>query len=210
MSSPTESTSTTPSSWLLPTLLGLALFGGLIFIIGFAVPYLYFDPEVMERFGGRQGWIFSHVASGIVALLVGPFVLRMGFKRSSMKLHRKVGMVYLLSIAVSAISAFYLSITTLVNWVFGFGLFGLACAWTITTGLAFIAIRKRNFDQHKEWMIRSYVVTFGFVFFRALMGVLNAIDVGTLYERLSAASWFCWAFPLVITEAFIQGKKIFR
>ncbi len=59
-------------------------------------------------------------------------------------------------------------------------------------------------------MIRSYVVTFGFVFFRALMGVLNAIEVGTFYERLSAASWFYWAFPLIITEAFIQGKKIFQ
>lgn len=127
-----------------------------------------------------------------------------------MKIHRKLGMVYILSIAVSAIYAFYLSITTLVNWVFGFGLFGLACAWTITTGLAFIAIRKRNFEQHKEWMIRSYVVTFGFVFFRALMGILDAMEVGTLYERLSAASWFCWAVPLLIAEAFLQGRKIFR
>lgn len=42
------------------------------------------------------------------------------------------------------------------------------------------------------------------------MGILNAIEVGTLYERLSAASWFCWAFPLVVTEAFLQGKKIFK
>lgn len=155
MPSSTETTANNPSTWLLPTLLGLALIGGLVFIFGFALPYLYFDPAVMERFAGRQGWIFSHVASGMIALLVGPFVLRMGFKRTAMKIHRKLGMIYILSIAVSAVSAFYLSVTTLVNWVFGFGLFGLACAWTITTGLAFIAIRKRNFEQHKEWMIRS-------------------------------------------------------
>jgi len=115
ISSPTDSASTISSGWLLPTLLGLALIGGLVFIIGFVTPYLYFDPEVMERFGGRQGWIFSHVASGIVALLVGHFVLRMGFRRSSMKLYRKLGMVYLFSIAVSTVTAFYLSINTQVN-----------------------------------------------------------------------------------------------
>ena len=33
------------------------------------------------------------------------------------------------------------------------------------SGMALIAIRRRNFIQHKEWMIRSYVVTFAFVTF---------------------------------------------
>lgn len=92
--------------------------------------------------------------------------------------------------------------------MFGAGLFGLGCAWVVTTGLAFIAIKSRLIQQHMEWMIRSYVVTFGFVFFRILVGILTALEVGTLFERLTAASWFCWAFPLLITEAIIQGRKI--
>ena len=64
-------------------------------------------------------------------------------------------------------------------------------------------------DQHREWMIRSYVVTFAFVVFRALFLSLQAADVGTLQEQLAACSWFCWAVPLVITEAVLQGRKIF-
>ena len=58
-------------------------------------------------------------------------------------------------------------------------------------------------------MIRSYVVTFAFVVFRALFLSLQAAEVGTLQEQLAACSWFCWAAPLVITEAVLQGRKIF-
>ena len=60
-----------------------------------------------------------------------------------------------------------------------------------------------------EWMIRSYVVTFGFVFFRALVGVLNAMEVGTLYERLSAASWFCWALSVTLCGSHYSGEENF-
>jgi hypothetical protein len=58
-------------------------------------------------------------------------------------------------------------------------------------------------------MIRSYVVTFAFVTFRIFAGIAQAAGVGTLQEQLAAASWFCWAVPLLITEAVLQGKKIF-
>lgn len=78
----------------------------------------------------------------------------------------------------------------------------------MTTGLAFVAIKRQLYDQHKEWMIRSYVVTFAFVTFRALQATLSAANVGTLPEQLAVASWFCWAVPLLITEAILQGRKI--
>ena len=34
--------------------------------------------------------------------------------------------------------------------------------------------------------------------------------IGTLVERLNAASWFCWAFPLLVTEVILQGRKILK
>jgi uncharacterized membrane protein len=199
-----SSTSLLP--WLILLLIGVLLAIG--FFAMFAFPYLLLDSEVMARFEGRTAWIFTHVASGSIALFVGAPVLWMGAKRKSMSLHRKLGMVYLATVSISSITSFYLALTTEVNWVFGAGLFGLGCAWVITTGLGFIAIKRRLIQQHMEWMIRSYVVTFGFVFFRILVGILTALEVGTLFERLTAASWFCWAFPLLFTEAIIQGRKI--
>src|SRR5262249_144890 len=118
------------------------------------------------------------------------------------------GMVYIVAGFISSSAAIYLATHTDGGWMFGSGLFGLAVAWFVTTGFAYVAIRKFDIDQHKEWMIRSYVVMFAFVTFRALYASLQAAHVGTMQEQLGVSSWFCWAVPLLITEAVLQGRKV--
>jgi hypothetical protein len=201
---PTSST----SSWPTLTLLGFALLLGLAFATGFALPY-FVDGDELARYPDRQGWLFVHIAGGMIALLVGPGQLWLGQTRRRLAVHRKLGLIYMASIAVSVTAAFYLATHTDLGWVFGAGLIGLAIAWIITTGLAYAAIRRGLLQQHQEWMIRSYVVTFGFVFFRIFAGIMMATGIGSLQEQLTAASWFCWAAPLLVTEAILQGRKIF-
>lgn len=206
MSSVEQRNSTT--SWIVLGLLVISLLLAIGFFFGFALPYLLLDDEVLERFDGRQFWIITHVAMGSVALLIGPFQLWMGFTGNKKPIHRRLGMIYLISIGISSLCSFYLAATTQVTWILGAGLAGLGLAWVITGSLAYIAIRRRLYQQHMEWMIRSYVVTLGFVFFRIFVGITGAFDIGTLFERLSAASWFCWAIPLLVTEAILQWRKI--
>lgn len=196
------------SSWGTPALLGIALVIGLGFVAGFALPY-FTGGEELARYPDRRGWLFAHIGGGMIALLVGPGQLWLGQKRRRLNVHRKLGFVYMGSVAVSATAAFYLSTHTSLGWVFGAGLFGLAVAWVVTTGLAFVAVSRGLLAQHQEWMIRSYVVTFGFVFFRIFVGIAQGTGIGTLEEQLAAASWFCWAAPLLVTEAILQGRKIF-
>jgi uncharacterized membrane protein len=196
------------AEWRLPAVLGLAMLVGLGFVLGFALPYFVGGAE-LARYSGRQAWVLVHIGGGIVALLVGPGQLWLGQKRRRLEVHRNLGFVYMASVIVSATAAFYLATHTDLGWVFGAGLTGLAFAWIVTTGLAFAAIRRGLIAQHQEWMIRSYVVTFAFVFFRIFVGVSQAAGVGTLQETLTAASWLCWAVPLVVTEAILQGRKIF-
>jgi hypothetical protein len=52
--------------------------------------------------------------------------------------------------------------------------------WVTTTTRAYLAIRRSLIDQHKEWMIRNYVVTFAFVTFRVIQPSLQVAHVGTL------------------------------
>jgi hypothetical protein len=57
----------------------------------------------------------------------------------------------------------------------------------------------------------NYVVTTGFITFRIVNFTLAALQIGgTPSERRGIASWFCWAVPLLITEAVIQGKKVLK
>jgi len=194
--------------WRTITILGLAMIIGLGFVAGFALPY-FTGGEELARYPGREVWLFMHLGGGMIALLVGPGQLWLGQKRRRLEVHRRLGLAYMASVAVSVTAAFYLATHTALGWVFGAGLMGLAIAWVITTGLAFAAVRRGLLHQHQEWMIRSYVVTFGFVFFRIFVGIAQGTGIGTLQEQLAAASWFCWGAPLLVTEAILQGRKIF-
>ncbi len=183
---------------------------GLMFIAVAALPYFAPSGESLARYA-PNGWVLLvHVATGIAALLIGPYQLWIGLARKRLPRHRLLGKIYMGAIAASSAAAYYLALHTKGGWVFGAGLCGLATAWLLTTGLAYAAIRRRLIEQHREWMIRSYVVTFGFVFFRIFFGALEAAEVGTIPERLGASAWFCWSLPLVVAEAFLQGRKIFH
>ena len=182
---------------------------GLFFVVGVALPYvLAMTPEQYDGYWTRRWWLLLHITTGIVALLSGPIQLWLGITDQRPHLHRRIGLVYISSVVISSMAAYYLAFNTDNGWVFGAGLAGLATAWLVTTGLAFAAIRRHLYDQHKEWTIRSYVVTTAFVSFRILFLGLQTTGVGTLHEQLATASWFCWAVPLLVTEAILQGRKI--
>lgn len=181
----------------------------LFYIYQNAIRYFALDPAIYKHHWSHASLLLLHITGGIFALLLGPFQFWLGVQRQHMLLHRWIGRLYLISVGASTVAASY--ILLLPESLFGFrlGIAGLALAWGVTSGLAYIAIRKGQIEQHKEWMIRSYVVTFGFVFFRILLESMNAIELGTVPDRVSAVSWLCWALPLFITEIILQGRKIF-
>ena len=196
------------SRWRLFIFFLAVLFIALTFVRDAALPYFALDQAQFRGYWPRRWWLLLHISAGTMALLTGPVQLWLGLTRSRPDVHRRLGITYIASVAVSAVAGYYLAFNTAYGWVFGAGLAGLATAWITTTGLAFTAIRRHLIEQHKEWMIRSYVVTTAFVTFRALFEALKAAGVGTVAEQLAIASWFCWAVPLLLTEAILQGRKI--
>ncbi len=126
----------------------------------------YFNPDYeiyTPDFKPFAASMVLHVAGGMIALVIGPLqfftMLRTRYPRS----HRTIGKIYLAAILISGLSAVHLAIfDNLVRkgeFMFGTGVLGMALAWFITGGMAFWSIRNRNIEQHKEWMIRSYVMT---------------------------------------------------
>ena len=206
---PARSSRTT--HWPLVLLLSVAGLLAARFLLKSALPYLSLDQAAYgDAFWPRRYGLLLHLAGGLVALVAGPFQLWMGETRRRMDIHRTLGKVYMGAVAVGCLGGFYLSLTTpQVGWVYASGLFGLACAWTITTSFAYVAIRRRVIAQHREWMIRSYVVTFAFVFYRLFVDVLGYLNVGDVLDHHKAAPG-CWAVPLLIAEPLIQVRKLRR
>lgn len=199
-----------PSLRGVATLIGLASVIALVFFAVAAAPYLLSSSHNAEQYAGRRGPLLVHIVFGTIALFSGPVQLWLGIADRRMEVHRKLGLVYMGAVAASASAAYIIALSPSAGWVFGSGLMSLATAWLATTGLAFLAIKRQLFEQHKEWMIRSYVVTFGFVFFRIGAVILEAIDPSAVVAQVGALAWACWALPLLFTELIIQGRKILR
>ena len=195
------------SRWTVVGLWGVAI-AAIFFVVVVALPY--FNPATLHasRYSLRRWWLLAHVATGIVALLSGPVQLWLGLSERRAALHRRLGIIYIAAVGASALTAYVLAFKTDFGFAFGAGLTGLATAWLLTTGLAVAAIRRHLYGQHKEWMIRSYVVTTAFVTFRVCFEVFKQIGIGTPAERLAATAWLCWSIPLLLTEVILQGRKM--
>jgi len=192
----------TNSVLLLPTVVAFW------FLDSFAFRYLGLDRDRFGIFWPRREWLYVHIVAGTIALLLGPVQLWLGLNRRAPIAHRILGVSYVLGVFVSGSTALYLALHTDFGWVFGMGLTAMSLAWMISTFLATMAICFHLVEQHREWMIRSYVLTFGFITFRVVTDAFQAAGAGTTIEQMTAASWFSWSVPLLITEWVIQGRKI--
>lgn len=178
------------------------------FIVRSALPYLGFSPDHYGPYFWPRRWgLVLHVAGGITALTVGIVQLWLGLTNRIAALHRALGKVYVGVIGVASLAGFYLAATISGNVPYGTGLFMLCVAWVITTTMAVIAIRNRNVVQHREWMMRSYAVTFAFVTFRFGVDALVAWQGVEPRDAQGVMAWACWAVPLLLLEPLLQFRK---
>ena len=111
-----------------------------------------------------RGLLIPHTLAGIFALLIGPINFSSRFRLRYLKFHRVLGRIYVASVFIGAATGVALAAGRP-----GFpGTCGQAAAWTVCTTAAFITARNRQIVQHRQWMARSYAVTFTFVSSRVL------------------------------------------
>ena len=108
--------------------------------------------------------LIPHTVCGGVALLAGPMQFSSRFRQRHLTFHRILGRLYVVSVFIGAFTGIALASGRP-------GLPGTsmqAAAWIVCTSAAFITARNRQITQHRQWMARSYAVTFTFVSSRVL------------------------------------------
>lgn len=108
--------------------------------------------------------LIPHTLAGMFALLIGPLNFSSRLRLRHLQLHRVIGRTY-------AIAVFIGSFTGIALAAGRPGLPGTsmqAAAWMVCTTAAVITARNRQIAQHRQWMARSYAVTFTFVSSRVL------------------------------------------
>src|ERR1700684_170004 len=111
-----------------------------------------------------RGLLIPHTLCGLFALLAGPLQFSSSFRPRHLKFHRILGRLYVVSVFIGAFTGIALASGRP-------GLPGTsmqAAAWIVCTTAAFLTARNRKIVQHRQWMARSYAVTFTFVSSRVL------------------------------------------
>ena len=183
------------------------------FIVHSAFNYfVYNSSHYYDFWPVHAPWLLVHIIFGMTALLLGPFQFMPAIRKNYPKTHRTIGKIYLLCVLVAALVSFDLSIGKIIIGekaiAYGGGLATLGFVWLLTSGMAYWSAISRNFVQHREWMVRSFVVTCAFTSFRLIDNILVYQLKVAPDQAAILMAWSCWAVPLMITEVFLQAGKI--
>jgi uncharacterized membrane protein len=108
--------------------------------------------------------LIPHTLAGTLALLIGPINFSSRIRERHLRLHRTLGYIYVISVFVGSFTGIALAAGRP-------GLPGTsmqAAAWMVCTTVAVVTARNRQIKVHRQWMARSYAVTFTFVSSRVL------------------------------------------
>lgn len=167
----------------------------------------------------RYVGLFVHAFAGGIALLLGPFQFLDGFRKRRPVVHRWMGRIYLVSILIGGLSAFIIAPGMISGLVGEVGLLSLAVLWLWTGWNAYSSIRKGDVKSHREWMIRSFALTFAAATLRLWLGTLIATQLPFLQTRYSGdfdalfvevyrvVMWLSWVPNLIVAEMIIQRRR---
>lgn len=190
-------------------LLGVVIISlSVYFMIGAAHFFKLTREELGKYFDVKWVLIF-HITGGGIALLSGPFLLWEKFRNGNLKLHRLLGKVYLVSVFVSGFLAVYLSLTTAyaVNWAYAFSAQVWASVWLSASFAAYYFVINKKIKLHKEWMMRSYMVSLAFVISALILKIPYVQGLGTFGEVSPSLFWLGWAAPLYIYDLCLSAAR---
>jgi uncharacterized membrane protein len=143
--------------------------------------------------------------------LVGALALTLCFMQFSSRLrarypnfHRVGGRIYVVAVLIAAPLGLYLSYRDLslgFNWSFVAVSAVLAMLWVFATCLAFVFIRTRQVEQHRQWMTRSLAMALVFLETRVLGGLTGWENTP---EGPTIVTWICVALGYPLADVALQ------
>jgi uncharacterized membrane protein len=176
-----------------------------IFAMRYLLPHVPLAATI-PNFKLHRFALALHASSAGIALLVGPFQIAEWFRIRRRRLHRALGWVYVVAVALGAVSAMVLAPGAAFGPIAAFGFFTLAIVWLIATGTALKMAIQHRFENHRRWMLRSYALTAAAITLRILMpaAAVMGLPNGPSYR---AIAWMCWLVNLGMVEVYLAFRQ---
>lgn len=189
-----------------------------------AVPYftasletLAASPGLAADYVGKppliQAALYVHIAGGATALALGALQFWRGLRARAPRVHRWIGRVYLVGVAVGSLGGLVIAPTSSAGFVGFFGFTTLAVLWLVTGWRAYRAIRRGDVPTHRAWMIRNYALTYSAVTLRIWLPLLvfapllfgQTPDFENAY---AAVPFIAWLPNLLVAEWLIRRRGL--
>lgn len=166
----------------------------------YETPFLDSRSPVWAHVEPVKWLLLPHAVAGAIALLLAPFQFSAKLRTRVPRLHRTLGRLYAVGVAISAPVAIPVAIrlgppTLVTAAIIQSG------GWLLTTALGIYCISRGDVRQHREWMTRSYPFAMVFVVARAVLAIpaVSALgEVGFVSVVWSAIAAACFVPTLLL------------
>ncbi len=149
---------------------------------------------------------YIHVYSSIFALMAG--FIAVFSDQNQRYLHRFSGRIYVfLSLLFSSLSGVYIGVFANGGLVAKVSFVLLGLLWFYTTYRSYKEIIKRNVQQHKFWMWRSYALALSAITLRMWKVILVYLFHPNPMDVYQIIVWLGWVPNLLLVEYLIKKQK---
>lgn len=166
-----------------------------------------FEESFREKYMIHWPVVFTHGVTAMLALVTGPFQFLLLRFIKPKKLHKALGRIYIFSIFLAAPTGLIMGTMAHGGLISQFAFVVLSILWFWTTYQALCFAIRKEIKFHKNWIIRSFALTFGAVVLRLELNTLQYLGFNfhTIYPFMAFASWIpC----LVVSELIIHRGKM--
>ncbi|MEV4898821.1 DUF2306 domain-containing protein [Nonomuraea sp. NPDC055795] len=188
---------------------GFALYGAPAYLTGDrALSRIPLNPEIVLHYL----YLVSHALPASLILLLGPLQFVPALRNKYPRLHRVVGRVYMINVLIASVAAILAATFTVSGFPVQVAFYLLTAAWLYSLAQAYLAIRRRQIQVHRVWMIRNYALSFAAVVLRVFL--LLGLAVRSRYDWLTFDDIYTssvWASILVsagVGEWFIVQRVL--
>ena len=173
---------------------------GIDFLLTVYGKYRQLDPAAYTMFWTRRGWLWTHLAGGALAVILGLLQFLTQWPRAYPHVHRWTGRMYITGMLIACVGATGLIATSPAPFAIRAAFTATALAWLTTALIGVTAVRGGQVQSHRRWMVRNYLVTLAPITFRALIKVPGMMELAPPPVMIPILLWLSWLLPLLICE----------
>jgi Predicted membrane protein (DUF2306). len=152
-------------------------------------------------------FFYPHILLGIAALLIGAYQLTNRSRRNP-AMHKRLGRVYGITILINVLVVPYIALYATGGMPSTIAFLVLDVFWLVTTFVGIKSILSKKLFLHRQWMLRSYAITFVFVTFRIVLAAEQLLFSELPFSlAFPVAVYLSIALNLTITEWYLGQRR---